>query len=69
MACPTPYLIVKGITHPNEIISRFNVSATAAANVASSIRKRIEKYGTEIFDYEKPLIKLLDPIYYMLKLS
>ena len=68
-ACPTPYLIVQGIQNPNEVISRFGVSATMASNIVSNIRNRIAKHGIELFDYEKPLIKLLDPIYFELFLA
>ena len=68
-ACPTPYLIVKGITHPSDIISRFGVSAEMACYISDSVRNRMAKYGDKIFDYEKPLIKLLDPIYYDLWLT
>ena len=66
---PTPFLIVKGILNPNEIISRFGVSATIANNISSSVRNRVAKYGDKIFDYEKPLIMLLDKEYYNLFLA
>ena len=66
---PIPYLIVKRIHNPNEIISQFGVSATIANNIASAVRNRIAKYGDRIFDYEKPLIELLDKDYYDLFLA
>ncbi len=37
--CPIPYLIVKGIETPEEIISICHVSMNAAANVAANIQK------------------------------
>lgn len=58
LACPTPYLIWKGISDVNEIISTFGVSATIAGYVASSVKNRIDKYGDKIFAYELPLIDL-----------
>ena len=66
---PIPYLIVKNISSPNEIVSRFGVSMTVACNIASQVRNRRAKYGDRIFEYEKPLIHLLDPLYYGLYLS
>ncbi len=63
-SAPTPFLVIKGFTHPNEIISRFGVTASIANNIASSIRNRMAKYGDMIFDYERPLIELLDRAYY-----
>lgn len=58
LACPTAYLIWKKITNVNEIISTFDVSASIAKNVSSSVENRINRYGYRIFDYEKPLINL-----------
>ena len=63
-SAPTPFLIVKGITHPNEIISWFGVTSTIANNIALNIQNRMKKHGVKIFDYEKPMIKLLDSAYY-----
>ena len=68
-AAPIPHLIVRNINSPNEIVSRFGVSMTVASNIASQVRNRRAKYGDHIFDYEKPLIELLDPMYYMLYLE
>ena len=62
--CPTPYLVINDIVHPAEISSRFGISITTAGNVSSSVKNRIAKYGHKLFDYEKPLIQLLDCCYY-----
>lgn len=64
LMAPTPHLIVNRISNPNEIISQFGTSYTVACNISSNITNRVRKYGTKIFDYELPLIKLLDPFYY-----
>ena len=59
MACPIPFLVLLRIDTPDEIAARFGVSFTVAEITASNVRNRINKYGTKIFDYEKPLIQLL----------
>lgn len=66
---PIPHLIVNDITNPNEIVSRFGTSYTAALNIVSNIVNRRKHYGDTIFDYELPLIRQLDPLYYELFLS
>lgn len=58
--CPIPYLIVKGIEHENEIVSRFGLSMSAAINVVSNIRNRKAKHGERIFEHEIPLLQQLD---------
>lgn len=66
LACPVPYLVVEGIRNPNEIVAAFGISYQTACYVASNVKNRMKKYGYKLFDYEKPLIKQLDPIYYEL---
>ncbi|MCR4814791.1 MAG: ImmA/IrrE family metallo-endopeptidase [Lachnospiraceae bacterium] len=58
--CPIPYLIYKGFSEPDEIISFCNVSIAVANNVCSNLYNRRNKYGSEIFDYERPLIEYLN---------
>ncbi len=67
--CPIPHLIVNGINSPNEIVSRFAVDMSDACSIASQLCNRRTRYGSHIFDYEKPLIKLLDPVYYQIYLE
>lgn len=67
--CPTPYLIIKDIVNPQDIVDIFNVSYSVATNVSKSVSNRKRNYGERIFDYEKPLIKLLDPDYYYSHIS
>lgn len=64
--CPVPYLIVKGILSQNDIVSHCKVSLTAAGNAASTIKKRMTKYGYTIFDYEIPLMEHLVPVEFIL---
>ena len=59
--CPTPYLMLKGIEKPNEIVSFCNVSFAAARNVSQTIINRKRKYGTKLFEHEIPLLKHLAP--------
>ena len=61
IACPIPYLIALHITTPNEIISMFGVSYQMACYVAKNVENRIIKYGYKLFDYEKPLLRHLNP--------
>lgn len=63
-ACPIPHLIVNNIINPSEIVSLFGTSYTIASYVSTNIANRKKRYGKLIFDYEKPLIQLLDPTYY-----
>lgn len=66
---PIPHLIVNDISNPTEIISRFGTSYTIASHISSNVINRMKKYGKRIFDYEKPLVKQLDPIYYSIFLK
>lgn len=59
--CPIPYLLLKGIHSPNEIVSFCGVSMEAAKNVSDNIIKRKKKYGNKIFEDEKRLIEHLEP--------
>ena len=59
--CPVPYLIVKGIVEPNDIAIHCKVSPAAASYASSNIKNRMKWYGSKLFDYELPLIKLLAP--------
>jgi len=59
-SCPTPYLVKHNITDVNEIISTFDVSSSVAGYAASNVISRMNVYGQRIFDYEQPLIDLLD---------
>ncbi len=60
LACPTPYLVKHNITDINEVISKFGVSKTIAENAVSNVINRMQYFGQQIFDYEQPLIDLLD---------
>lgn len=60
--CPIPYLIVKGIRSPDDIVSHCKVSLWAASNAASTIRNRMKWYGYKIFDYEILLLEHLIPV-------
>ena len=60
--CPIPYLIVKGLSSPNDIVAHCNVSLSAADNAHSNICERMRWYGYKIFDYEVPLLEHLIPI-------
>lgn len=62
--CPIPYLLMKGIETENEIVSCFGVSMAAAENVVSNLQNRKKKYGFKVFDYEVPLLILLDKTAY-----
>ncbi len=59
-SCPTPYLVKHNITDVNEIISIFKVSSDVARYASSNVTNRTKKHGKTIFDYEQPLIDLLD---------
>ena len=60
--CPIPYLLLKNIDTPNEIVSFCGVSYEAAYNVYSNLLNRKNKYGYRLFDYEIPLIEHLEPV-------
>lgn len=56
--CPIPYLIFENISSPLEIAHAFRVSSEVARYVSKNVKKRREKYGDTIFDYERPLIDM-----------
>ncbi|MCF0128751.1 MAG: ImmA/IrrE family metallo-endopeptidase [Pseudobutyrivibrio sp.] len=60
--CPTVYMILKKIDTVNEIMSYCGLSESAASYACSNIHKRRAKHGYTIFEHEKPLIELLDPV-------
>ena len=60
--CPIPYLIIKGILSPNDVVSHCKVTLTAAGNAASNISERMRWHGYKIFEYEVPLLKHLIPV-------
>ncbi len=60
--CPIPYLLLKKIDTPNEIVSYCDVSFVAAYHTYSNIYKRRKTYGYTLFDYEIPLIGHLEPV-------
>lgn len=62
MMCPIPYLILKNIRTPSEVVSFCGSSYEAAVNVVSNINNRKKVYGYRLFDYEVSLIKLLEPV-------
>lgn len=64
LACPIPYLIACNISNPNEIIATFKVSSQMAKYIINNLENRKKRYGTQIFDYEKPLLKHLCPTIY-----
>lgn len=63
-AAPIPYLVIHKITNPGEIVSHFGTSYEMAGYISSNVKNRMRRYGTKLFDYEKPLIKQLEPVYY-----
>ncbi len=60
--CPIPYLLLKNIDSPNEVVSRFGTSLEAAGYICANVNNRRNKYGYRIFDYEVELIEHLEPI-------
>ena len=60
MMCPIPILIKREIRDVVTIMSDYNVSYDAAKNVLSNLNNRRKFYGNKIFDYEKPLIELIE---------
>ena len=60
MMCPIPILIKRGINDIATIMSDYNVSYDAAKNVLSNLNNRRKYYGNKIFNYEKPLIELIE---------
>ena len=59
---PIPYLITVGIDDELTLISNHGISAEAAKYAIRNVRRRKARYGSIIFDYEKPLIALLCPV-------
>ncbi len=57
--CPVPYLIKANINDELTLISDHGVSYEAARYAIKNVRKRRERYGDKIFEYEQPLIELL----------
>lgn len=60
--CPIPYLLLKKIDTPPEIMSFCETSLAVAYNVFSNVVNRRRKYDYKLFDYEIRLIEHLDPI-------
>ena len=60
--CPTAYIMLKGLDSTNEIVSFCGMSLEAASYAVSRIRNRIKKFNYDLFDYEIPLIRQLEPI-------
>ena len=58
--CPIPILIKRGINDIATIMSDYNVSYDAAKNVLSNLNNRRKYYRNKIFNYEKPLIDLIE---------
>lgn len=56
---PIPYLIKMGIDDELTLISDHGMSAEAAMYAIKNVYHRKASYGNKIFDYKKPLIKLL----------
>lgn len=60
MMCPIPILIKRKINDIATIMSDYNVSYDVAMNVLSNLHNRRKYYGDRIFNYEKPLIELIE---------
>ncbi len=60
--CPIPYLLLRDIDLPNEVISEFGTSFEAASYICANIINRRNKYGYQVFDYEVDLIEHLEPV-------
>lgn len=60
--CPIPFLLLKKIDVPLEIMSFCGTSLTVAYNVCSNIENRRKKYNYSLFDYEVRLIEHLNPV-------
>lgn len=58
-ACPIPYLVKLNITDVTKIVDKFGVSYQMGKYISENVKRRINKYGDKIFDYEKPLIQHL----------
>lgn len=60
--CPIPYLLLKKIDTPHEIMAFCGTSPTVANFVYSNIFNRRKKYDYRLFDYEVRLMEHLDPV-------
>lgn len=60
--CPIPYLLLKKIDTPNDIVSYCGTSLAVARNVYINLRNRKNKYEYHLFGYEVPLIEHLEPV-------
>lgn len=57
--CPIPLLIYLGVTEINDIITAFEISYEQACYIISNVENRKRVYGSQIFDYEKPLLETI----------
>ena len=62
--CPIPLLLLKKMDNPYDIATFCDTSLEVGYNVNSNIKNRRKAYGYQLFDYEEPLIKQLDPELY-----
>ena len=60
--CPIPYLLLKKIDTPNDIVAYCGTSIAVARNVYTNLRNRKNKYDYHLFRYEVPLIEHLEPV-------
>ena len=60
MMCPIPILIRREINDIATIMSNYNVSHDAAKNVLTNLKNRRKRYKNKIFDFEMPLINLIE---------
>lgn len=60
--CPIPFLLLKKIDTPPEIMAFCGTSPTVASNVHSNIVNRKRRYGYKLFDYEVRLVGHLEPV-------
>lgn len=59
LLCPTPYLIHKEMFNYLDIMYTFEITKTAAINASNSALNRYEAMGDRIFDYEQPILELI----------
>ena len=57
--CPIPYCIITGVEDEHTLVSKHLISKEAAQNILRNVKNRQARYGSKIFDYEKPLIQIL----------
>ena len=60
--CPIPYLLLKKIDTPPEIMSFCGTSLSVANNVYYNLENRRRKYEYRLFGYEVRLIEHLSPV-------